>query len=243
VTDGCIFCGYEGDDFDPEHWVPKWLSRTLIPKHGTMVGHVSEDQTIRKKRYFDLTVEHVCRTCNGGWMSDMETRAREAGDVLRLVLGVPEPPLTLEGQTNLATWCFFKAITHELARPNDQTPTYPASMYAEFKRNQRPPVPECSIALGFRTIAATDPHPVFLWSHSQGHMFPAGPRGIGREPGYHTTILIGHLVIDVVGFLRPVHADVDHGEGFVSLWPQLPEEALPWPPATRFSGVVKDELI
>lgn len=242
MADTCFFCGYKGDDFDPEHWIPKWLSRVLIPKHGTMAGHVRGDEIITK-RYFDLTVPHVCRACNGGWMSDMETLASRKGDVRRLVLGVPKPPRARQAQADLAAWCFLKALTVELPRPADQRPTFPRTMYAQFKQDKEPPRHACSIALGFRTISQLERDPVFVWSHSQGRVFPVGPGRISRETGYLVTILIGHLIIDVAGLLRPLNADLDHGAGFVPLWPSLPGTALPWPPAKRFSGVVDNELV
>jgi hypothetical protein len=248
VDDVCAFCGYEGDNFDPEHWIPLWLSRKLIPKYGSMVGHVANDGSIVLRRYFEITVPHVCRPCNGGWMSDIETKASSNGEVLRLVLGVTEPPLTRGRQTDLATWCFLKALTAELARPENHTPTYPREMYAQFKRDKRPPRTACSIALGFRTMVATEPDPVFVWSHSQGRNFPIDQRGIdsgasATETGYLTTILIGHLVIDVAGLLRPLDAQLNHGEGFVPFWPELPGKAFAWPPPKRFTGVADDDLV
>jgi hypothetical protein len=252
MSDVCIFCGYEGDDFVPEHWIPDWLSRKLLPKHGSMVGHVIPDGSIVKRRYFVYTVDHVCKTkCNGGWMSDMESRASDDGDVLRLILGVPKPPLSQEAQARLAAWCFLKAITVELARPGDIGPphypaTYPQAMYTAFRQERKPPTPNCSIALGFRTInTITEPDPLFVWSKSQGRNFPAGdPGGIGSEAGYHTTLVIGHLVIDVAGLVRPINTKVDHGdERLVPLWPELPGGAFPWPPPKRFSGIANDDLI
>jgi hypothetical protein len=205
-----------------------------------MIGHISEDQTIWKKRYFDLTVDHVCKTCNGGWMSDIETKARDSGDVLRMILGVPAPPLTPKGQLDFVNWCFLKALTVELSRPPDQRPTYPQAMYAAFRRDKKPPTPNCSIALGFRNIS--EPDPLFVWSRSQGRNFPVGPSEVPSETGYNTTVLIGHLVIDVAGLLRPLNAKVDHGEGFVPIWPVLPGKAFPWPPSKRFSGVANNDL-
>lgn len=38
-TDTCAFCGYEGTSFDPEHWIPRWLSRELIPGLASGVIH------------------------------------------------------------------------------------------------------------------------------------------------------------------------------------------------------------
>ena len=249
MTDVCAFCGYEGDNFDPEHWIPDWLSRKLIPKYGSMVGHIAKDGSVIPRRRFEITVPHVCRPCNGGWMSDIETRTSSNGDLLRLVLGVSEPPLTRERQTDLATWGFLKALTAELARPEDQIETYPREMYEQFKRDKKPPLKSCSIALGFRTIPGTEPDPIFAWSRSQGQNFPVHERGIdggasGTETGYLTTILIGHLVIDVAGLLRPFDdANLDHGEGWYSpLWPSLPGEDFPWPPQKHFAGVADDDL-
>src|SRR5205085_9885683 len=115
----------------------------------------------------------------------------------------------------------------------------------QFKQDKTPPQHACSIALGFRTVSHVERDPVCLWSESQGRVFPIGPAGIGRETGYLVTILIGHLVIDVAGLLRPLNAKLNHGDRFVPLWPSLPGQSFQWPPQPekRFSGVADNELI
>src|SRR5437868_6100226 len=114
--DLCAFCGASGTDFKPEHWVPKWISRATIGKNQGIL-HNSHGREPWLRRMVDLTVPHVCPECNHHWMSDIETRSREA--VLPLISG-NAAKLDKDRQQRLATWCFMKLITLELGRPEDE---------------------------------------------------------------------------------------------------------------------------
>ena len=86
-------------------------------------------------------------------------------------------------------------------------------------------------------------NPIFIWFSNQALSYNTpGPPPL-TSPGYHTTLMIGHLVMDVAGVFVPAHADVDHGEHFVKLFPALPGEDITWPPQKLVKGIGDEGLI
>ncbi len=129
MTDTCVFCGSTGTDFKSEHWVPQWVSRGAIPK-GKGILHNVPGRDPWPSKIVDLTVRHVCSECNHHWMSDMESRIRDVA--LPLTRG-EHASLSEPDVQRLAAWGFLKAITLELGRPNEHTPTYPPAIYSGFR--------------------------------------------------------------------------------------------------------------
>ena len=236
--DTCVFCSRSGDDFQREHWVPKWISRAVVPKLGSSVQHNVAGRSFTS-RAFELTVKHVCNDCNGHWMSDMETRNRDV--VLGLMYGNGDPPATPEAQEDLAAWCFLKAITCELGRPDDQQPTYPLEMYRGFYVHKTPPPLNAAVWIGRRNIVERE-SPTYVWWASGGIVVDTGEDRVGRVEGYRATFLIGHFVFRVSGLLAGVRLDAESDERYVTLWP-VPGAEIVWPPPNSFVGVVGDELI
>lgn len=234
--DTCMFCGATGTRFAPEHWIPQWIFRAIRPMVG---GPISHDDGRRRwlKREFDFTVKHVCSTCNGGWMSDIESRARDS--VLSLILG-GDPPKSPREQEALATWCFLKSLSVELGRPDEHQPTFPAGIYPAFRQQRRPPPTSCAVYLARRSEIPRR-NPTYIWFATQGGKFQ-GPDATLFDH-YKTSILIGHLVVQISGLIAPVKLQVDPDEWHVVLWPELPGENVVWPPTSQFLDVVNNELL
>jgi hypothetical protein len=189
------------------------------------------------KKEFDFTVRHVCGDCNGNWMSDIESRARNS--VLGLILG-EGPPSTREEQQHLATWCFLKALSVELGRPKEHRPTFPPGLYPAFRKEQRPPTTSCAIYLARRGEIPRH-NPTYIWFRTQGGR-RRGPDGTEFDQ-YETTMLIGHFVMQVAGLIAPVKLQVQPDERHVVLWPELPGEGIDWPPRVQFADVVDNKLV
>lgn len=74
-----MFCG--GTPVSQEHLLPRWLSEhftdDIVDFHLTIELDGS-DPEVRpwSGRPFSTTVGGPCRSCNNGWMSDLERRAR-----------------------------------------------------------------------------------------------------------------------------------------------------------------------
>jgi hypothetical protein len=233
--DTCVFCGKMGK-FDPEHWIPQWLWKAVRRISSGPVRHQVGNRTWIKKE-FDFAVKHVCGDCNGRWMSDIETRARDA--VLSLVLG-DGPPETEREQQNLATWCFLKALSVEIGRPGEHVPTYPPAIYPAFRIERRPPTTSCAIYLARRSEIPAK-NPTDIWFGTQGGKFK-GPDGTLFDH-YKLKMLIGHFVMSVSGLIAPVKLQVEPDEWHVVLWPELPGDGILWPPTRQFIDVVNNELL
>ena len=235
--DTCVFCGRQGDDFDPEHWVPEWLNRKLFPEYGTGVRHNLPDKSWDADA-FELTCEHVCTDCNRHFLSNIESKA--ARFVFPLVMGTPnKETISADGLRHVARWGYLKTISLELTRPPDHVPTHDVSVYENFRRTKWPPLPGCSLALGVRDIGPEEHQPVFLWFQSQGgHSYTGSPpHSEFTTEGYRTTLLVGHVVFDVIGLRDPGELPPDiHGDAYVPLWPDPAARGgrFTWPPRRRF---------
>ena len=236
--DTCVFCETTGDNFDPEHWVPKWVSRATIPE-GKGILHMPRDgyeEEAWVSGIVDWTVEHVCTECNGGWMSALETKVRDIA--LPLIDGDEHGRRLDRHELHLlARWCFMKAITLELGRPEDQERTYPPEIYTGFKRFKQPPN-GCVISVGYRAMPE-DP-PMFVWFRSQGQKHALPP--FDSLGGYRGAVAIKHLVIDITGVFAAASIQVQDGDPrLMQIWPFLGN--VDWPPAGRFQGIVNNDLV
>ena len=66
----CIFCG--GSPLSREHLWPEWVLAKIKPKN--IAGFIGRNRNLEVGR--ELKVKIVCKTCNGGWMSDLETESK-----------------------------------------------------------------------------------------------------------------------------------------------------------------------
>jgi len=77
----CHFCGSSlGSEKSKEHVFPRWLTRELssvpIPIAATRYAPRGEVLSVRNHTTNDLLLGGVCRTCNHGWMNNLERQAR-----------------------------------------------------------------------------------------------------------------------------------------------------------------------
>jgi hypothetical protein len=169
-------------------------------------------------------------------MSDIETRTRDIA--LPLIQGRTGLALSRKDQEQLAAWCFLKAITLELGRPDAHTPTYPSFVYTGFRQHRQPPR-ACLITVGHREMPE-DP-PLFVWFKSQGekHALPDG-RDLA---GYRMALSIGHFVVEVFGVLGRAVVAAEDDPRFVQVWPVGIADSLDWPPPAAFKGIVGNNLV
>ena len=109
----CVFCG--GSDLSKEHFWPEWAS-DLLPESGAhkIMRAVGDGpmQTHRDRQGGAKTIKLrvVCRSCNHGWMRDLEDAARPI--LTPLIVGNPIV-LGVEDQKVLAEWIALKVILLE----------------------------------------------------------------------------------------------------------------------------------
>ena len=95
----CVFC--DRTPVTKEHVWPRWISG-LLKEYGPFTVNTPED-AVRAARELDHQVRWVCGSCNGGWMSDLETTTRPLLETM--ILANPETRLLAPAdQVRLARW-------------------------------------------------------------------------------------------------------------------------------------------
>jgi hypothetical protein len=149
-----------------------------------------------------LTAETICRDCNGGWMSDLESRA---ATLLKPVLGDPNAVINLDlrAQADLALWAARTALTYQQTRP----PRFQAAIAAHYRwiRDKQEPPPCTSIRLAFY-FSDTNTFPVHYFRETTSGGGVPDPSRDGADlerevplVGYRTVILIGPVVFEILG--------------------------------------------
>lgn len=140
----CIFCGRFGDK-SREHFYPNWVASHVTykqPVHHTLttvtaMGFAPAQVTHEVRREGHLVTRKlrvVCRTCNNGWMSQLEESAKPI--LLRGFSGQPFC-LSQDEQDVLSRWACLKAIVAENSEP--ELATTPAEDRRVFFETQAPP--------------------------------------------------------------------------------------------------------
>jgi hypothetical protein len=113
---GCIFCG--GRPLSKEHIWPKWLRQYLsfdddTYKSMTATIHRNGRDEVEKKHGGDLRgrgVRCVCISCNSGWMSALQVKAKP---VVESMLDGRHVVLNTSEQSAFAAWVAMAVITAE----------------------------------------------------------------------------------------------------------------------------------
>jgi hypothetical protein len=125
----CIFC--VGSPVTAEDGWPRWIGRGY-PTPGviraTRLG--TEERTFLIDR-IELKVRAVCKRCNNGWMSDLETRAERV--LLPMIQGMPKT-LSRELQRIAATWAVKTAMVLEHTLGNTSEKYWSPSERASFAK-------------------------------------------------------------------------------------------------------------
>jgi hypothetical protein len=124
----CIFCG--GSSLSAEHIYPKWLFSVIEieevsfnPSTNMLVIESTDtiDQLINVKNnsdgrrilYENFTIKQVCKNCNSGWMSSLETEVKPV--IQRLKVRDFENDLNADEAFVLSRWAIMKIILIGLA--------------------------------------------------------------------------------------------------------------------------------
>lgn len=109
----CIFC--KGTDLSKEHIFAQWLLKELqitnnefTMTHGNIFGHSISTRT---HTYSNLVNGLVCKDCNNGWMSQLESFAQKHITNLMNLNGITEELAYLnENYNTIAKWVFKNVI-------------------------------------------------------------------------------------------------------------------------------------
>jgi hypothetical protein len=167
----------------------------------------------------NVTVRQVCASCNNGWMSRLET---EAKPLLSPMIEGKAIGLSSREQVLAATWATKTAVM--LSFTHGAQPVVPASHISELFGSGEPP------ASTHVWIAAYEGE----WSGwYSGDVIGIGPPSKTEGLAYCATMVVGHLVFQVLGHdlaepIEPLSAP-EADRLSVQLWP--PQSTLvSWPP-------------
>jgi hypothetical protein len=147
IRNTCIFCG--GTGMSKEHVWPAWLSR-FFPQTAKVHKHsvsrqrdgseacneiiTFDEEKIKTGSVTSRRIRHVCEACNNGWMSDLQTEAKEL--LIPMLSGIWIDPTPAQ-QLVLARWATMFTMVYEYAHP----PTVGISqdLRTQFMQTGRPP--------------------------------------------------------------------------------------------------------
>jgi hypothetical protein len=133
----CIFCGQR--PVTKEHLLGNWAGRFTDRDQRNVVQLLDREGSERyerrwKARAYDRRSGVACQECNGGWMSDLETRVSRLLDPGTL----DTRPFTDDERTLLATWATKTALTLNAAETAERQ-IIAWEVARRFGRDRHPP--------------------------------------------------------------------------------------------------------
>ena len=236
----CIFCGFEGK-LTREHIWADWL-RAYIPKDMTSyeAGKVTvnmpgiPDKVAAKKIAGDphsRRVKCVCGTCNSGWMSQLQERAKPV--VIPLIEG-RGLKLSQRQQKTLAAWIAMAVMCSEFGdRTRIAIPQHDRDI---LYRHHVPPVANWRIWVASYKTTERVPR----WDHRVLTIVPekeVDQAAFAAAPFYNTqstTYRVGELFVHAISasWRKCVvrHRLVIPGNVLFEIWPPR-TTGIAWPPA------------
>jgi hypothetical protein len=222
----CVFCGARANS--REHIFPDWINGVIVvdgaDAHQFVINHGerADERHYKVKTVASQTARVVCKTCNTGWMSELEV---ESKPVVGPLIVNEATRLDAKQQLVAARWAIKIAMVGESIQYGD----------ASFDQDDRDAIRENRLPLRARvSLAAYD------LGEPSATRYTRGLGGINRNGEffaefYAHTIQIGHLVLSVRGtatFDATANRSLDEiaRPRFMEtpVWP--PVETCDWPP-------------
>jgi len=226
----CIFCDNPANS--KEDLFPRWILKrvkTGVPLYrqlGDAPPELTEDQEVR--------IPCVCQSCNNGWMSKMETTVQKfAGPMIEDFY----LPLDRQYQQNLSEWAVKFAMVNDAVDTHQRFFTEAESH--TFKKTRR--IPASTLVFAARFTGRS------LDSHGADFTLidPESKKLLVR--GHSYTVLMGHLVLQVLGWhrepeyknkeIRFAVAPGPWNQLAIQIWP-FKVRSLDWPPPKSLTTIV-----
>ncbi|ATY17186.1 hypothetical protein CU254_42195 (plasmid) [Amycolatopsis sp. AA4] len=222
-----------------EHVLPDWLTGlglgfSPVVHHAGPLNQVPREWSSKP---FRTTVRMVCATCNNGWLSELERKAKPV--LTPLIRGEPRR-LSVDDQALIAAWTCKTALVSLLASATGPRPGGPPEEYTALyaHRDRAEPLPFSQYWIGSYTgdlRAASAWVTPFVIEAAGAQSPPALPSG------YAMTLVLGRLLVQGVRFVVPALAvELVTQRGFVDIWP--PTDTVPWPAAGFADDAVLDRM-
>lgn len=141
-----MFCDQRGERAR-EDIIPRWLADELGGKgpiftdHYVQVGEQIAKRTSKGGSLASLKLRHVCKPCNGGWMSKMERQTKPL--LLPMIRGEP-CTVTIAARRQIAAWAQLKLLSLDAYYRHRHLPHHLAqAFYQECQ-----PLPNGLVAMG-----------------------------------------------------------------------------------------------
>ncbi len=199
----CAFCG-STKKIESEHVWPHWAANHFADEgtftyYRQFIGDGDEPETPSSwlQKPFEWQVKAVCKACNNGWMSDLETAAKDT--LFGAAFSGTDRDLSRAGQRTLAAWALKTAMMAEHTNVASRR-AIPRGEY-EHLWNQREPSTSTRIWLasysGTHAVALALPFGTDLAINA----LPVRERGERNVWG--STILFGPVVFQILGSSVP----------------------------------------
>lgn len=235
----CAFCGNDRE-LTKEHVLPAWM-RSLWSEV-ELSGHVTGGRTengelseyIHNAPPFSSVVREVCATCNNGWMSRIEGRAKQT--LIQLIQG-QRTKLGEDKRAALATWMVKTSLVFQLAhRPPQEF--IPSTVFSELKDTGCVPRP-VGVWLG-----RSEDHQAVARHFASIREFQQAAGSATAADVYVVTIALGSLVVALAGEVGALERRVEIGRDWVGffrrIWPVVGPVA--WPPSDGLTRELFDDF-
>jgi hypothetical protein len=180
----CAFCG--APEVSGEHAFPLWVSRLFRERSGApFTLNNTGGRSKRGLQRIPVVARSVCRSCNQGWMSEMEQRARPL--LTPCILGESAIWGTSH-QEKVATWAFKTALM--LDRSSTEAHVAPPEHFDHLWLNRTPPKTVLVSVGRYVPLAGEDQ---FAVTSTADHGHPS------IEGSYRLTFSIGQMIFMVHG--------------------------------------------
>jgi len=228
----CAFCE-KSTSSDVEHVIGKWLSRLLNPD-STGIFRVESQYPARqwKSREVSLVTRSVCRDCNSGWMSRLESDVKP---ILSPMIHGETSQLSLESQKLITTWLLKTAFVVDVQGADVTKESFFTQSERELFRQSHRSSPcywgqACLGRYSGRLVHVLPQHLTFF-----------DEIGYPRSQAYCLSLVLGPLVAQLLMY-RPKHGEpslVCMGErkadwhlATLPVWPAT--QMVTWPPVQSF---------
>jgi hypothetical protein len=231
----CAFCGWEGK-LSGEHVWSAWIANLLAPHATGFNFHHHNTETSKTYRWQKATMDEkanvVCKTCNEGWMSDIEASARTT--LSHIIRDGAPVSLLPRGITALARFAFKCAVVSNHMSPDGGGPFFSSFIRRRFKES-------LEIPSGVEMWVGA-----FQGFYKYGGLFNSryvkSDADATHDLGFYVfTFAAGHLAFQVVAkkwtqlhhaarTLPSVHFESIWDQAAIRFWPNQHGLPASWPP-------------
>jgi hypothetical protein len=242
----CIFCGKAG--LTHEHVWADWLKK-FIPKdmveHDSLfaIVHTTHSEPRRKKRAGDLRSRRlrvVCKSCNSGWMSRLQEKAKPC--LLPLVLG-EVTAFDVDTQSILTAWIAMFVMVAEYFNPATVTSTQEQRSF--LMHSGKAPTENWKIWIGdFERVNWKGQLVHFTVPISSPlHRPETMDNGLPRPNTQTMTFVVGRLFVHVASSVIDIFEDwrLARPDLLKQIWP-IRRNIIGWPPKIAVTDRIADDI-